>query len=995
MIALSTGMLCAQIPAITSFSPSSGPVGTIVTITGINFDPATANNIVWFGAVKAVINAATPTELIVTVPSGTTFEPITVTTNGLTAYSASPFNVTFQSSRIIDSESFAPRIDFNAGTYPHAAVLCDLDVNGKTDLIITNPFSNTISVFRNLSTSGDISSTSFAWAIEFTTGSQPFGLAVGDIDGDGKMDIAVANHSSNTISVFRNISTPGSITSASFQAKVDLSTGDAPYDVAIRDIDGDGKPDLLVTNSANNSVSIFRNISTPGSITAGSFAEKVDLTTGMTPYDIAAGDLDGDGKADIVVTNNSGSSITLFRNISTAGSITSDSFETGVDFMTASNPLDLSISDIDGDGKPDLIVSYMINSGVSFFRNTSSPGPFTAGSFDPIFNLDLSASGPFQVTSGDIDGDGKPDLAVSNHDRNTISVYRNTSSPGSINSGSFGSKTDFSAGTGPKDVELGDLNGDGKPDLIVVNSGNNNVSVLQNKIPESLPPSITSFTPASGQVGTEVVITGSGFSEQAVDNTVIFGTVEAIVTAAAANQLTVTVPQGAVSDFISVTVNGLTATSGTSFIVTLPPPVIMSFTPASGPAGTTVTITGSNFSSDAPGNIVRFGTVQASVISATETQLIVTVPGGATTQPIYVEVNGMTAFTITSFVVLQPPVINSFSPESGPVGTTVTINGTNFSSTNTDNVVSFGTVQASVTSASETQLIITVPALPEGQVNISVTVNGLTTQAGSSFTVTGPPPVINSFTPTSGPVGATVTITGSNFSADGSSNIVRFGGPGLQADIISASETQLVVTVPNGASSGPITVTVNDQTANSSSPFMVTQPPVVNNINPTSGPVGINITISGSDFSTEQSNNLVRFGDIQANVISSDQHQLIVAVPDGADGKEIIVSISGYIINTGISFSVTEPHGIELESTILTLNGDGINEIFRVRNFQAYGESKLRVYNSRGALVYWNNDFQGEWDVTLHNRRFDTGGYFYVIETAIGTFRGSFSILRD
>ena len=85
---------------------------------------------------------------------------------------------------------------------------------------------------------------------------------------------------------------------------------------------------------------------------------------------------------------------------------------------------------------------------------------------------------------------------------------------------------------------------------------------------------------------------------------------------------------------------------------------------------------------------------------------------------------------------------------------------------------------------------------------------------------------------------------------------------------------------------------------------------------------------------------------------------------------------------------------IELESSILTLNGDGINEHFVVKNFQIYGTSKLYVYNGRGALVYWNTDFQGEWDMTLHNRRFDTGGYFYVIETSFGTFRGSFSILK-
>ncbi len=957
------GFTLVPTPSITSFTPTSGPVGTSVTITGTNFDATPSNNIVFFGATQAIVTVATTTSLTVTVPVGATYQPITVLTNSLLAYSSKPFEVTFAGVPGIDGSSFAVKTDFTTGTTPTSVAIGDLDGDGKDDLAVANYNDNTVSVLLNTSSAGTIS---YAAKVDFTTGGGPFSVSIGDLNGDGKADLAVANPGSNTVSVLLNTGSAGTI---NYAAKVDFTTGTTPLSVSIGDLDGDGKADLAVANQSSKTVSVFRNTGSVGSI---GYAARIDFATGIAPYSVSIGDLDGDGKADLAVANGS-NTVSVLLNTSSAGTI---NYAAKVDFTTGTDPTSVSIGDFDGDGKADLAVANRNSNTVSVFRNTSS-----LGSISYAAKVDFTTgSQPRSVSISDLDGDGKADLAVVNPGSNTVSVLLNTGSAGTIN---YAAKVDFTTGFIPLSVSIGDLDGDGKADLAVANYNSSTVSVFRNTVPTATPivtsftptsggvgtsviitgtnfsgatavsfggtaatsfsvvsatsiaatvgtgtsgnvsvttplgtaalagftfvptPSITSFTPTSGIVGATVTIIGTNFDATPANNTVKFNGTATTVTASTATSLTTSVPTGATTGTITVTVNGQTATSANSYTV-IQPPTIGSFSPTSGIVGATVTITGTNFDATPANNTVKFNGTAATVTASTATSLTTSVPTGATTGTITVTVNGQTATSANSYTVIQPPTIGSFSPTSGIVGATVTITGTNFDATPANNTVKFNGTAATVTASTATSLTTSVPTGATIGM-ITVTVNGQTATSASSYTVIQPP-TIGNFSPTSGIVGATVTITGTNFDATPANNTVKFNG--TAATVTASTATSLTTSVPTGATIGMITVTVNGQTATSSNSFIVIPPPTIGNFSPTSGIVGATVTITGTNFNVTPANNTVKFNGTAATVTASTATSLTTSVPTGATTGMITVTVNGQTATSANSYTLLQLQAI-------------------------------------------------------------------------------------
>ncbi|MBN2200990.1 VCBS repeat-containing protein [bacterium] len=634
-------------PVISSITPSTAMVGASVTVSGSNFSTTPSNNVVYFGSVRATVTSAATNSLTVTVPAGATYAPVTVTIGRLTGYSPHPFQLTFDGGGLISTEIFGPQMDWSTMGRPSHAAIGDFDADGKPDLAISHVSSGYLMIYRNLSTAGSLS---FAGNPSFGSSSNTKYIATGDLDGDGKLDVVLTNYAANTISVYRNISQPGIIL---FEAKVDFWAGPSPFQVAIRDLDGDGKADLVVGNDVNYTLTIIRNTHLIGSFNGSSFAAGVGFITTSTPRGIAICDLDGDGKPDLAATNINGNTISILRNTGITGNIT---FASKVDFSTGQGPSHVAIGDLDGDEKPDLAIANSEDNSVSVLRNISTAGSITSGSFDPKVDFTASAT---SVSIGDMNGDEKPDLIANKS--NQVSLLQNTTIAGGFNADSFAPRVISQHSYYNMYGVVGDLDGDGKPDCVNTKTDYSQVSILRNLFPEK-PQEITLISPNGGEnwgVGSSQNITWTSLGTSGyihIEYSTNGGSSWADVIAS-------TLDDGSYSWIVpeAPSTNGLIRISDTDgtpsdtsdavFTISILIPGITEFTPGSGTIGTSVVITGFNFSADTDSNIVYFGAVRAPVTSASLTSLNVVVPAGATYAPITVTVGGRIAYSADPFLV--------------------------------------------------------------------------------------------------------------------------------------------------------------------------------------------------------------------------------------------------------------------------------------------------------------------------------------------------------
>ena len=293
---------------------------------------------------------------------------------------------------------------------------------------------------------------------DYATGAGPVSVALADVNGDGKPDLVTANFSANTVSVLLGTG------NGAFGTKTDFTVGPGPHGVAVADLNHDGRPDIVTANYSNNTVSVL-----PGN-GDGTFGAKKDYQVGYGPFALALADVNGDGLLDVVTVNLLGYSMTVLLNTGggTLGPYTN--------YDAGTSPRSLALADVNGDGKPDIILANSGSTTVSVFFNNGS-GLFGA-------RADYSVgTAPSCVTVADVNGDGKPDIIAASYVAagSTVSVLLNSGT------GTFGARTTYAVGANPQSVVVADTNGDGLPDIVAANYGvyngstyvgGNSVSVL-------------------------------------------------------------------------------------------------------------------------------------------------------------------------------------------------------------------------------------------------------------------------------------------------------------------------------------------------------------------------------------------------------------------------------------------------------------------------------------------------------------------------------------
>lgn len=376
--------------------------------------------------------------------------------------------------------SLSAQQTFATGAYPYAIATGDFNGDGLADTVVTNDGDGTVTVLLN-TTATNAATPSYAAGVSFPAGSHPETVAVADVNGDGLPDIITGNSGDGTISVLIN-TTPNGATTPSFAAPQVITTADGvwPSSMIAMDVNGDGSPDLVVADYANETVTVLLNATTAGSSTVD-FSNQTVLDATLAAFQLVAADVNGDGLPDIVAADYGTGLITVLLNTTTPGS-TTPSFAAQQDFSVGGQGDDISLvaTDLNGDGIPDLAVIHMVSCTVSVLVNTTQAGSATV-SFDAPQSFAIGNYAQ-SVVAADLDNDGKPDLVVANYQDNTISVLHNTTTAGSATM-SFDAQQTYAVGVNPEALAMVDVNGDGKPDVLVTNNSDLSISVLLNNTP--------------------------------------------------------------------------------------------------------------------------------------------------------------------------------------------------------------------------------------------------------------------------------------------------------------------------------------------------------------------------------------------------------------------------------------------------------------------------------------------------------------------------------
>ena len=415
---------------------------------------------------------------------------------------------------------FAKAVTYSSGPgegpFADSVAIADLNGDGKLDLAVVNGYLGTVAVLLG---NGD---GTFQTAVPYSTGGGfPNAVAIADVNGDGKADIVVANCGADGC----QSGDEGSVSvllgkgDGTFQAPVSYSAW-VPDSVAIADVNGDGYPDLVVADYFQDGSGNSGGVSVLLNNGDGTFQPPVSYgVPGYIAVSVAVADVNNDGKPDLLVANDcldfsckSGSVVVLLGN-------GDGTFQPGTAYTSGVAATSLAVADLNGDGHPDLVVADM-----GVWPNTYGAVSVLLGNgdgtFQPAVTYSSGAGGAYSVAVADVNGDGKPDIVVADeggksYETGVVGVLLGNGD------GTFQKAVLYSSGVGTtppawystSSIAIGDVNGDGRPDLVVADQcfsdcSDGGVGVLLNSFKVTTTTALTS-SPNPSQVNQSVLFTAT------------------------------------------------------------------------------------------------------------------------------------------------------------------------------------------------------------------------------------------------------------------------------------------------------------------------------------------------------------------------------------------------------------------------------------------------------------------------------------------------------
>lgn len=765
------------------------------------------------------------------------------------------------------------------GSGPYGMATGDFNGDGLVDLVVQNYYSGTVSVLLG---KGD---GTFQAQVTYPVGTLPERVLVADMNGDGILDLIVANTGSGTISILLGNG------DGTFQAQVTYPCA-SPVGLGVMDINHDGIPDVVAGDYYSNTISVLLGRGN------GTLNAAVTYATGGTPQTLAEGDFNGDGNIDVVVGNESGATVGIFLGNGDG------TFRTMVTYPVGNLPQGVQVGDFNGDGKQDLAVSNQGDGTVSVLLGNGD------GTFQPQVTYPVGVQ-PVGIAIADLNGDGIPDITVGNTGQASLTQGVLLGK----GDGTFQPQVTFPAGNFPYGVTTGDFNGDGIPDVVVANFNDGTATIFLSQATEIATATVTGIAPATGTHAVVASYPGDvhyGASVSQATNLVVGGSTTTVI---AWTPVVATIPYGTA---LGAQQLNATATAGGVAV-----PGTFVYTP---PAGTVLA-------------------------AGTQTLSVVFTPTDAV---------DYTTATASVQIVVGGLFLTSFTPVGTVIGsadTSILLKGSGFV---TNSVVEVNGAAIATTYVNPTTLAAVIPAAllaKTGTLAVMVVDPSLGTMtAAQTFTVLPPtgaatltgPPTTNPGTQPSVTLSITnpypVALTANfalTFASAGTTQVddpsIQFstGGRTYSYTVDANSTSVPPVELQAGTDAGTITITATlmadgvDVTPTGLAPLIIVVPPVIPVIS------GTTITASGTTLT------VVVHGFSNTREVSSALFDFTAATGDSVGTPSVTIPAAG-IFTTWFSDATSDAYGSTFTYTqIFNASADA----------STVGSVKVTLTNSVGTSV--------------------------------------------